>query len=208
MHAWPAQRSLLTPAAQITSLSRTGGDDLMLMASDGLWDVMTNQVRPGRVLASWYSLVDTGCVLLASRSSLCTLHPAAGTPHAMPLCTSTSMHPAPHQRPRQHRQPRFSPPAPPPHTQEAATLALRCLKRAQERGASRRASARIAANVLARAAIDRGSRDNITVLIVDLAAFDGEEEAVPSGASGEEAPASGATCSESAEANCAGDNSA
>jgi len=47
--------------------------------------------------------------------------------------------------------------------QEACTLAKRCLRRARQRGASRQSAARIAATVLTRAAVDRGSRDNVTV---------------------------------------------
>jgi hypothetical protein len=53
-------------------------------------------------------------------------------------------------------------------TQEACSLAKRCLRRARQRGASRHSAARIAATVLTRAAVDRGSRDNVTVVVVDL----------------------------------------
>jgi hypothetical protein len=53
--------------------------------------------------------------------------------------------------------------------QEATDLALRSIKRAREKGASRKAAARVAATVLTKAAVDRGSRDNITVVIIDLA---------------------------------------
>jgi hypothetical protein len=42
------------------------------------------------------------------------------------------------------------------------------LSRAGEKGASRKSAVRIAANVLTKAAIDRGSKDNVTVVIVDL----------------------------------------
>ena len=49
------------------------------------------------------------------------------------------------------------------NNQEACTLAKRCLRRARQRGASRQSAARIAATVLTRAAVDRGSRDNVTV---------------------------------------------
>lgn len=52
--------------------------------------------------------------------------------------------------------------------QEAANLALRCLERSCSRGASRNAACRVAANVLTRAAIERGSKDNVTVVLVDL----------------------------------------
>jgi hypothetical protein len=52
--------------------------------------------------------------------------------------------------------------------QEATDLALRSIKRAREKGASRKAAARVAATVLTKAAVDRGSRDNITVVIIDL----------------------------------------
>ncbi|GFH16787.1 PPM-type phosphatase domain-containing protein, partial [Haematococcus lacustris] len=52
--------------------------------------------------------------------------------------------------------------------QEAISLAMRCMNRAWEKGATRKAAARIAASVLTKAAIDRGSKDNITVVIIDL----------------------------------------
>lgn len=51
---------------------------------------------------------------------------------------------------------------------EACTLALKCLKRAKEKGVTPDQATRLTATVLTRAAIDRGSRDNITVLVVDL----------------------------------------
>lgn len=47
--------------------------------------------------------------------------------------------------------------------QEAISLAMRCSTRAWEKGASRRAAVRIAASVLTKAAIDRGSKDNVGV---------------------------------------------
>ncbi len=78
----------------MTILSRSTEDELLLLASDGLWDVLSNQ--------------------------------------------------------------------------EAASLAQRCLRRAQQRGASRQTAARVAASVLTRAAIDQGSSDNITVVVIDL----------------------------------------
>ncbi|KAF8061168.1 ABI1 [Scenedesmus sp. PABB004] len=52
--------------------------------------------------------------------------------------------------------------------QEAASLALRSTLRARERGASAGAACRVGASVLARGAVERGSRDNITVCVVDL----------------------------------------
>ena len=52
--------------------------------------------------------------------------------------------------------------------QEATDLASRCLQRALEKGASRKAAVRIAASVLTKAAIDRGSKDNVTAVMVDL----------------------------------------
>ena len=52
--------------------------------------------------------------------------------------------------------------------QEACSLAQRCLRRAQQRGASRHTAAKVAASVLTRAAIDQGSSDNVTVVVVDL----------------------------------------
>jgi protein phosphatase 2C len=84
---------------EVTIINRQPGDELLVMASDGLWDVMSNQ--------------------------------------------------------------------------EACTLAKKCLLRARQRGSSRENAARVAATVLTRAAVDRGSRDNVTVVIVDLSLNDG-----------------------------------
>ena len=52
--------------------------------------------------------------------------------------------------------------------QEACSIALKCLKRAKQKGATSSEAARLTATVLTRAAVDRGSRDNITVVVVDL----------------------------------------
>lgn len=51
---------------------------------------------------------------------------------------------------------------------EATNLACRCISRSKERGMSRQSSCRVSATVLAKAAIERGSRDNITVIVVDI----------------------------------------
>jgi protein phosphatase 2C len=51
---------------------------------------------------------------------------------------------------------------------EATNLARRCILRSKERGMSRQSSCRVSASVLAKAAIERGSRDNITVIVVDI----------------------------------------
>lgn len=87
-------RPFVIAQPEVTILSRTPEDELLLLASDGLWDVMSNQ--------------------------------------------------------------------------EACSLAQRCLRRAQQRGASRHTAAKVAASVLTRAAIDQGSSDNVTVVVVDL----------------------------------------
>ena len=79
---------------EVTIVNRHPADEILIMASDGLWDVMSNQ--------------------------------------------------------------------------EACNVAKKCLLRAQQRGSSRQSAARVAATVLTRAAVDRGSRDNVTVVIVDL----------------------------------------
>lgn len=52
--------------------------------------------------------------------------------------------------------------------QEACDLARRCFNRAKERGAEPETASRVAASVLMRAALDRGSSDNITVTVIDL----------------------------------------
>lgn len=51
---------------------------------------------------------------------------------------------------------------------EACNLTHRCFQRAKERGAGPETAPRVAASVLLRAALDRGSADNITVVVVDL----------------------------------------
>lgn len=51
---------------------------------------------------------------------------------------------------------------------EVCDLAKRCFRRAKERGAEPETAARVAASVLMKAALDRGSNDNITVVVVDL----------------------------------------
>lgn len=51
---------------------------------------------------------------------------------------------------------------------EVCDLATRCFRRAKERGAAPDTAARVAASVLMKAALDRGSNDNITVVVVDL----------------------------------------
>ena len=52
--------------------------------------------------------------------------------------------------------------------QEATDLAMRCIRRARDKGASPKVAARVAATILTKAAMDRGSRDNITVMVIDL----------------------------------------
>eukprot|EP00890_Picochlorum_soloecismus_P000290 jgi/Picsp_1/1261/NSC_04742-R1_protein phosphatase 2c len=79
---------------ELTVVNRHPGDELLVLASDGLWDVMNNQ--------------------------------------------------------------------------EACALAKKCLLRARQKGSTRESAARVAATVLTRAAVDRGSRDNVTVLVIDL----------------------------------------
>ena len=87
-------RPYVIPEPEVTVLRRNAADEMLIIATDGLWDVMSNQ--------------------------------------------------------------------------EACTLAKKCLIRARQRGSSRQNAARVAATVLTRAAVDRGSRDNVTVVIVDL----------------------------------------
>ncbi len=53
-------------------------------------------------------------------------------------------------------------------SEEAVHIARRCLDRATGKGVGRASACRIAAKVLMRAATERGSRDNITVIVVDL----------------------------------------
>ena len=52
--------------------------------------------------------------------------------------------------------------------QEATNLAMRCITRSQERGMSQHGACRVAASVLTKVAMERGSRDNITVIVIDV----------------------------------------
>lgn len=87
-------RPYVIPDPEVTIVPRTGEDSLLIMATDGLWDVVNDD--------------------------------------------------------------------------EACTLAMKCLERARQKGATEADATRLTATVLIRAAMDRGSRDNITVVVVDL----------------------------------------
>eukprot|EP00803_Ostreobium_quekettii_P007126 evm.model.scf_289.1 EVM.evm.TU.scf_289.1 scf_289:2107-7216(-) len=52
--------------------------------------------------------------------------------------------------------------------EEACSLASRCFERASKQDGPTETAARVAARVLMKAAMDRGSRDNITVTVIDL----------------------------------------
>lgn len=51
---------------------------------------------------------------------------------------------------------------------EACEVTKRCIVRAEERGASPELAAKVAASVLMRASLNKGSSDNISVIVVDL----------------------------------------
>ncbi|KAG1657713.1 hypothetical protein FOA52_002517 [Chlamydomonas sp. UWO 241] len=78
---------------------------------------------------------------------------------------------------------------------ESVSIVRRCFERACGKGASRLAGTRIAARVLARAAIGKGSRDNTTVLVVDLqpAETPGPQQQLPGDVQAEAAAAVDAT---------------
>ncbi|GAX84473.1 hypothetical protein CEUSTIGMA_g11893.t1 [Chlamydomonas eustigma] len=52
--------------------------------------------------------------------------------------------------------------------EEATNLASRCVNRSKERGMTLHGACRVAASVLTKTAMERGSRDNITVIVVDI----------------------------------------
>jgi protein phosphatase 2C len=82
------------PDPEITVLERRDDDELIIMGSDGIWDVLSNE--------------------------------------------------------------------------ETCQLAKRAIARAHAKGANSRTAAKVAATVLIRAALSKGSRDNITVIVLDL----------------------------------------
>lgn len=57
-------------------------------------------------------------------------------------------------------------------------MASRCIQRSRERGMSRHGACQVAASVLTQAAMDRGSRDNVTVIVVSLSARDAHDDEV------------------------------
>jgi len=63
--------------------------------------------------------------------------------------------------------------------EEAVALARKALARAGQKGADARSAAKVAATVLIRAALSKGSRDNITVIVVDLTSTHSGELAAP-----------------------------
>eukprot|EP00798_Chlamydomonas_sp_ICE-L_P023560 gene23560-9081_t len=52
--------------------------------------------------------------------------------------------------------------------EEAANLAARCISRSKERGMSRYGACRVVVSVLTKVAMERGSRDNITIIVLDI----------------------------------------
>ena len=117
------------------------------MASDGLWDVMSNQASEAPLTSELEPPLRSCCCCCAA----CLPAPVASAGAEQPLLILC-------RRCLPHRSP----------SQEAVTLAKKCLGRARSRGSTRQSAARVAATVLTRAAVDRGSRDNVTVVIVDL----------------------------------------
>lgn len=99
-------RPYVIPTPEVCIIHRTDEDELLIMATDGLWDVVTNQ--------------------------------------------------------------------------EACTLALKCLERAKEKGIAPKDAAKLTAAVLTKAAMERGSRDNITIVVIDLRYKDEFVQSVPS----------------------------
>lgn len=140
-------RPYIIPEPEVSVVCRTDDDDFLLLASDGLWDVMANQVRCHACARCGLIVDDSVCGSAAGSTGTCSTLSARWRLRAdgMPVPGAT-----------------FA------HVQEATNLCIRCIKRAREKGASRNAAVRIAASVLTKAAIDRGSKDNVTVVIVDL----------------------------------------
>eukprot|EP00210_Caulerpa_lentillifera_P008699 g8298.t1 len=56
--------------------------------------------------------------------------------------------------------------------QEASNIATRCIKQSKDKGATADEATQIASAILAKTATTRGSRDNITVIVIDLNGYD------------------------------------
>jgi hypothetical protein len=162
-----------SPPLQVTIISRHPADEVLVMASDGLWDVMSNQEAVtlakkclGRARSRGSTRqVSTQRTQQAARGSgqqhypRSPGQPATGHLEASGRLTDWLWCCPAHARQlwlgaSRHRPAACSDlPLPP--------CAL-CLPAALQ------SAARVAATVLTRAAVDRGSRDNVTVVIVDL----------------------------------------
>jgi hypothetical protein len=78
-------------------------------------------------------------------------------PSGSPCPAPTTPRPFPPQHPCPLRLP-----------QDSCTAALRAIQAAEERGLDAAAAAKKAAAALTKLALDNGTRDNVTVLVVDL----------------------------------------
>jgi hypothetical protein len=146
-------------------------DELLIMATDGLWDVVHNQVRAG-AWGGWDAGLGAGLEPLrlagtrsaaASRARRCSLREHTTLAAA-----------APPARPRPPPAPDACPPAFGP--QDACTVALRALGAAEEKGHDAVGAAKKAAVALTKLALESGTRDNVTVLIIDLRQTSGQQQ--------------------------------
>ena len=174
--AAPAPRPLLaapSPPLQVTIISRHPADEVLVMASDGLWDVMSNQEAVtlakkclGRARSRGSTRqVSTQRTQQAARGSGQQHYPRSpGQPATGHLEASGRLTDWLWCCPAHARQLWLGA----SHHRPAACSDLPLPPCALCLPAALQSAARVAATVLTRAAVDRGSRDNVTVVIVDL----------------------------------------
>lgn len=128
-----------------------------MLATDGLWDVFSCKVCDAPITPNQHTVPSPCTHLLTPPVCPC----CACSSIRSPLSTTVRamlMHPTQPSLLLLLRT----------HRQEATTLAMRCINRSKERGMSRHGACRVAASVLTKVALERGSRDNITVIVVDV----------------------------------------
>lgn len=108
-------RPFVIPDPDVAVIPRVPEDELLILASDGLWDALSNQDACSLALKSYFNTSKLCLIFFSKKENI-----------------------------------------------------NRCLQRAKERGIAQERAIELTATVLTRTAIDRGSSDNITVVVIDL----------------------------------------